>query len=253
MRFTPQVRSLPWLVSRPIAHRGLHTAKQRVIENTESAFAAALSLNYAIECDVQITADGEAAVFHDEELNRLMAASGEVRALPLKRLKALHFQQGSDRIQSLGELLEQVGGRVTLIVELKSHWDSDMGLMRKATDLLANYKGPAAIMSYDPEVLEAARLIAPNLVRGIVADRVTDSYYSKLPLERRLDLRRFGHLPRTQPHFVSFRAMDLPFQAVGRIREAGHPVITWTIGSSTEAAHAYRYSDQITFEGFLPV
>jgi glycerophosphoryl diester phosphodiesterase len=250
MRFTPQVRSLPWLVSRPIAHRGLHGGK--TIENTESAFAAAIAASYAIECDVQITGDGEAAVFHDEELDRLMDASGEVRGLPFKKLQTLRFKQSPDRIQSLGELLEQVAGRVTLIVEIKSHWDSEKGLLKMVVELLSEYDGPAAIMSFDPDVLEAARVFAPNLVRGIVADRVTDAYYSMLPLERRLELRSFSHLPRTQPHFVSFRAAELPFQAVGRIREAGHPVITWTIRSSKEAAHAYRYSDQITFEGFHP-
>jgi glycerophosphoryl diester phosphodiesterase len=252
MRFTPQVRSLPWLVSRPIAHRGLHSAKKGIIENTESAFAAAISGNYAIECDVQITGDGEAAVFHDEELGRLMDATGEVRGLSLKKLKSLRFKQCNDRIQSLQELLEQVNGSVSLIIEIKSHWDAEKGLLKKVAELLSAYSGPAAIMSFDPDVLDAARVLAPRLVRGIVADRTTDLYYSMLPLERRLELRSFSHLPRTQPHFVSFRALELPFQTVGRIREAGHPVITWTIRSSIEASHAYRYSDQITFEGFHP-
>ena len=71
MRFTPQMRDLSWLVARPIAHRGLHDKTQRVLENTESAFAAAIASNYAIECDLQITRDGEAVVFHDETLERL--------------------------------------------------------------------------------------------------------------------------------------------------------------------------------------
>jgi glycerophosphoryl diester phosphodiesterase len=239
-------------VARPIAHRGLHSSTQGIIENTESAFAAAIAANFSIECDVQITADGEAAVFHDETVDRLLEASGEVRRLPLKELKSLRFKNSSDRVQCLGELLEQVSGRVALIIEIKSHWESNDALARKVVALLVHYDGPAAIMSFDPDVLEAARQVAPHLVRGIVADRTTDSYYSILSFGRRLDLRGFRHLPRTQPHFVSFRARDLPFQSVSRIREAGHPVITWTIRSSGEAAHAYRYSDQITFEGFRP-
>ena len=60
-----------WLTARPVAHRGLHNATAGVIENTPSAFRAAIAGNYAIECDVQITADGEAMVYHDDALGRL--------------------------------------------------------------------------------------------------------------------------------------------------------------------------------------
>ena len=59
---------LDWLTARPVAHRGLHDAAAGVIENTSTAFNAAIAGNYAIECDLQITADGEAMVFHDDAL-----------------------------------------------------------------------------------------------------------------------------------------------------------------------------------------
>ena len=51
---------LDWLTARPVAHRGLHDVGNGVIENTTSAFQAAISGNYAIECDLQTSADGEA-------------------------------------------------------------------------------------------------------------------------------------------------------------------------------------------------
>ena len=60
-----------WLTARPIAHRGLHDAPSGVIENTPSAFRAAIASDYGIECDLQISADGEAMVHHDEQLGRL--------------------------------------------------------------------------------------------------------------------------------------------------------------------------------------
>lgn len=68
--------NLPWLTARPIAHRGLHDEKIGVIENTPSAALAAVEVNYGIECDVQITADNEAMVFHDDTLDRLTASGG---------------------------------------------------------------------------------------------------------------------------------------------------------------------------------
>jgi glycerophosphoryl diester phosphodiesterase len=80
---------LDWLIARPVAHRGLHDAQKNIIENTPSAFAAAIAGRYGIECDLQITADGEAMVHHDEALGRL--TEGDVRldtmtAADLKRI-----------------------------------------------------------------------------------------------------------------------------------------------------------------------
>ena len=66
---------LDWLTARPIAHRGLHDAAAGVIENTPSAFAAAIAGDYGIECDLQISADGEAMVHHDDALGRLTEGS----------------------------------------------------------------------------------------------------------------------------------------------------------------------------------
>jgi len=75
------VPGLDWLTARPVAHRGLHGAGAGVIENTPSAFAAAVAANYAIECDLQISADGEAMVHHDDALGRLTEGSGRLDAL----------------------------------------------------------------------------------------------------------------------------------------------------------------------------
>ena len=68
-----------WLIARPVAHRGLHDAAAGIVENTPSAFAAAIAGDYAIECDIQISADGEAMVFHDQTLERLTEGSGRRR------------------------------------------------------------------------------------------------------------------------------------------------------------------------------
>jgi glycerophosphoryl diester phosphodiesterase len=252
MRFSPQLRDLSWLVGRPIAHRGLHDAGRGILENTEAAFAGALSHGYAIECDLQITRDGEAMVFHDETLDRLAGRGGLVKDHTAKDLKAIALRHGGARMQTLGEMLDQVAGRVTLVIELKSHWDRSRALAARALAVLEDYAGPYCLMSFDPDLVAAVAELSPRTVRGIVADRTTDPYYSALPVGRRLEMRTFSHLARTRPHFVSYYYRELPFEPVSEIRAAGHPVITWTIRSEEAAAQARRYSDQITFEGFLP-
>ena len=252
MRFTPQMRDLNWLVAKPIAHRGLHDEKKGIVENCESAFAAAMKKGYAIECDIELTKDSEAVVFHDDNVDRVMDAKGMVGEFTTKELKVKKYNQGKDQIQTLGELLEQVNGRTTIVIEIKSLWDDDMTLTRRALDVLADYHGPYALMSFDPHLVACVAERSRGTVRGITADRVTDSYYTMLSFPRRLEMQSFSHLPRSKPHFVSFDANGLPFSVVGEIRDRGHPVICWTIRSPEQAAQALRYCDQITFENYHP-
>lgn len=251
MRFSPQMRHLGWMLARPIAHRGLHGKARGIIENTASAFAAAIAENYAIECDLQITADGESVVFHDETLDRLTGQTGFVNERTTGQLKEIAIAGSSDRMQTLGELLDQVSGRVPLVIELKTCWDGNVAIAERAVKVLSAYKGPYALMSFDPDLVEAVALLNPSAARGIVADRTVDSYYRKLPLARRLALRNLSHLGQTCPHFLSYYFRDLPFAPVQQIRAAGFPVITWTIRSREEESQALRYCDQVTFEGYI--
>ena len=78
-----------WLIARPIAHRGLHDRARGVVENTISARPAAIEQGFAIECDVQLTRDREAVVFHDFALDRLTAGTGRVADRTAAELAAL--------------------------------------------------------------------------------------------------------------------------------------------------------------------
>src|SRR3974390_3327613 len=115
---------IDWLVARPVAHRGLHDGK-RIIENTPSEFVAAIAGCYCIECDLQITADGEALVHHDDALGRLTDGNGRLDAMTAAELKRISFRSSSDRMITLGELCDLVSGRSTLVIELKSRFNGD--------------------------------------------------------------------------------------------------------------------------------
>ena len=241
---------LRFITARPIAHRGLHDVSRGIVENTASAFAGAIAKGYAIECDLQLTRDGEAVVFHDDHLERLTEGRGMVKDLTVAEMRGLAIRRSQDRVQTLGELLAQVKGQVPLIIEIKSHWDGDQRLARRALEVLESYRGPHCLMSFDPDVVEAVRRISPDTIRGIVAERAFDSYYDALPFRTQMELRCFSHVSRTRPDFVSFSFDELPWAPVSALRAAGMPVISWTIRSPGEAWTALRHSDQVTFEGF---
>lgn len=240
---------LQWLIERPIAHRGLHDMSVGIVENTATAFDAAIAGNYAIETDLQISADGEAMVHHDDALGRLAEGSAKLATLTAAQIKAAPLKVGGDRVMTLGALCELVAGRVPLVIELKSHFDSDTRLAGRAAAVLKSYSGPAALMSFDPRPIEALRHIAPALPRGIVAMRRYDDWDGVTPAQRR-SLALFLHAPRSRPQFISYKGSDLPAPVPAIARMFGIPILTWTIRSEAERRRVLRYCDQVTFEGF---
>ncbi|WP_439575036.1 glycerophosphodiester phosphodiesterase family protein [Phreatobacter sp.] len=243
-----------WLTARPIAHRGLHSAGAGVLENCPAAFVAAIDGNYAIECDVQPTADGEAVVFHDATLDRLTQATGRVDARTAAELKALSFKATGDRMVTLGELFDLVAGRVPLVVEIKSEFDGRLDLTRRVATLARNYLGPLAIMSFDPGPIAWLKQEAPGLVRGIVAESTySGSHWSRMHPVMKQELAALAHFPQTDPHFLSWRVADLPNAATVLYRHAlKRPVICWTVRTDDERVIAARHADQVTFEGYRP-
>lgn len=242
---------LDFLVRRPIAHRGLHDTAAGVVENCQKAFSAAISDNYAIECDVQLSADGEAMVFHDFTLERLTEATGEVAHKLSKELKSMTFKNTSDSMLTLPELFSLVAGRVPLVVEIKSRFNGDMALTMRAASLARTYKGPLALMSFDPMPIAWLAREAPDIVRGIVAQtRYSDNYWDHLSAATRAGLEAFDHEMETRPHFLSWRVADLPSATTARYRGAGRPVICWTVRTEGDRAQAKAYADQVTFEGY---
>jgi len=252
VRWVVESSGIGWLTARPIAHRGLHDGVHGIIENSSSAFAAAMRRGYAIECDLQLSADSEAMVFHDDRLDRLTQEMGPVAAARAKELRKIPLKGARDHIPALTDLLHQVAGRTPLVIELKSHWDGDDRLPARAVEVLKAYDGPFALMSFDPDMVEEVRDLAPAMPRGIVADQVSDPYWLRLPLAQRLSLRNLSHLPRTRPHFLVYDVGGLPSPASRLFREAGLPVICWTVRDEATRARALNWCDQITFEGFYP-
>jgi glycerophosphoryl diester phosphodiesterase len=247
-------RSLAWLTSRPLAHRGLHDAAAGVIENTASAFRAAVEAGYGIECDVQLSRDGEAMVHHDETLWRLMERPERVADLEAAELKQIPYRAGADRMLALADLCELVGGRVPLVVEIKCRFDGDMQLTRRVIERLTKYKGPAAAMSFDPAIVGYIRQHAPALPRGIVAERhYDDEGWKLLSRPQKLAMAFLLHAPFSRPQFVAYRVGDLPSPVAAITKTIFRlPLLTWTVWTPEERRTAAHYADQMIFEGFRP-
>ena len=239
---------LGWLVARPIAHRGLHDASAGIVENTRSAIEAAVAAGYAVEVDLQVTADGDAVVHHDDSLDRLTEGHGPIGALGVAELKRIRFKHTTDRMMTLAELCELVAGRATLVLELKSRFDRDRRLAARVETVLQSYRGPAAVMSFDPYPIAVVSRLAPNLPRGIVAENHFPRRSERIGW---MDYLR--HIVAARPRFIAYAVSDLPALAPLLARHIlGLPLLTWTVRDEQERRRALRWADQMIFEGFRP-
>ena len=248
------MRAPDWLTARPVAHRGLHDSVRGIIENMPAAAQAAIAGNFAIECDIQLTSDGEAMVHHDDALGRLTEASGALLGMTAAELRAVRFKDTPERMMSLGDLCALVRGRVPLVIEVKSHFDGDRKLVARMAEVLAAYSGPAVGMSFDPDQVLALRQMMPALARGIIAEReYTADDWPEASAAQRKGMLHLRHALRTRPQFVAYCVDDLPAVAPWIARNLfGLPLLTWTVRSQEQRERAARYADQMIFEGFRP-
>jgi glycerophosphoryl diester phosphodiesterase len=242
---------LDWLTARPIAHRGLHGPG--AVENTSTAFQAAIAAGYAIETDLQITADGEAVVHHDAKLGRLTEGSGALADMTAAELKRVRFKDTADQIITLAELLDLVAGRVTLVIELKSLGDGDDRLPRRAAQVLGGYTGSAALMSFDPFQVAAVRQASPARTRGLIAERAHGHAGEGFSTRWRRAANYLANLARARPQFLAYSIKDLPALPPLVARYVlRRPVLTWTVRTEAERATAAKWADQVIFEGWRP-
>lgn len=246
---------LDWLVARPIAHRGLHGLAAGVIENSLAAADAAIAGGFGIECDVQLSADGEAMVFHDFVLDRLTEETGAIAGRKAEALSAIALKGSADRIPTLAAFLDHIAGRVPLVIEIKSRFDGDLALTRRAAEIVAERPGqPIVFKSFDPGIVTALRDIAPAIPRGIVAMNAYDyGDYDRLDASRKHALANLLHFAESRPDFLSWKVADLESAAPYLCRNAlGLPLMTWTVRTSEERERAACHADQMVFEGFHP-
>ncbi len=245
------------LFDRPIAHRGLHDRAKGIIENSRSAFEAAIAHGYAIECDVQLSSDGVPFIFHDDTFERLTTAGGRSDARPIAEVQALVLTDSAtaERPQRFTEFLEQIASRTQLQIELKQQSDEarTVKLAAEVAAALRGYQGRYALESFDPRLVAALRDAGVTAPIGIITYAYDEpTWDNHITGWRKFVLRHLLHWPWTRFDFISCRNLSLYLPVVRFLHARGMEVTSWTITSEQAARAALRASDQIVFEGFLP-
>ena len=241
---------------KPIAHRGLHDLARGRIENSAAAFEAAIDRGYGIECDLRPAACGTPVVFHDETLGRLVDSQEALRAVDAAALKRLRYRADNSRVIEFAELLELVSGREPLLVEIKSEWEKpDRRFLEGIAALSKAYRGPLALMSFDPAVMTAIRELAPAIPRGMVSGLYEGQgwWRDKIDDQRAFALSHFLESRPVTPDFYAYDVKALPTPVTRFLREAqGLPLFTWTVRTPEQRRTAERWADTPIFEGYEP-
>ena len=123
-----------------IAHRG---GGELFKENTISAFTGVERLGVdAVECDVQVTKDGNLAVMHDPDLMRTAGIDRKIEDLTTEDIKNIKLN-GGENIPMLEDVLNAI--HIPVMIELKS---------------MATVKSISELFVEKPELLKRSVLIS---------------------------------------------------------------------------------------------
>lgn len=232
-----------WLVTRPLAHRGLHSPGDLCPENSLAALAAAQWAGFGAEIDVQLSADGQVMVFHDRRLLRLTGLRGRLADRKAEDLARMRLKGGRQTIPTLAEVLAAFPN-LPLLVELKMDEKGGTDLAPAVDRLLQDHRGPVAVQSFDPALVAWFADHRPGIPRGLIA-------YQRRSFGRKTVEPRFrpAFLDLARPDFLAWDVRSLP---VAKRLSGDLPLLTWTVRSPRERQLAASHAENIIFEGWTP-
>jgi glycerophosphoryl diester phosphodiesterase len=164
-----------------IGHRG---ALDCAPENTMASFREALAQGAdLIELDVQMSADGQLVVIHDQTLERTTNGRGLVADTTLAEIQALDAgswfspEFAGERVPELSEVLAWIKGKAGLAIEIKNGPIFYEGIEQKIVGALKRYDmiEHTIVISFDHPCLYRIKKLCPELNTGIlVVSRLLD-------------------------------------------------------------------------------
>lgn len=236
-----------------IAHRGLHDDRLDAPENTIAAFRRAISCGFGIELDVHLTKDKQVVVIHDDNLMRMCGVNVPVSGTDYNEIKSYKIKDTNQSVPLLSDVLNEIGGRVPLIIEIKHSVSCDE-LCRNVAALLDNYSGDVAIQSFYPEAVEWFRHNRSDILRGQLSMNFFDERHQRtesFPVKLAATLMLANC--KSQPDFIAYDFMEFDGIVMKIMRNVfGVETAGWTMTSQKCIDDLSQKFDIVIFEGFMP-
>lgn len=229
--------------NRFIAHRGLHKNKM-IPENSMLAFKAAIEKNYAIEFDINITKDNQIVVFHDDDLNRLCNKKENIEDVSYDFLKDLNLYESNEKIPLLKELLDEVAGKIPLIIEIKKH--KNIGLLENILlEMLKEYKGEYFICSFEKDILLWLEKNKPKEIRGLIFESLPIKFkkYEKIAF-----LYKYF---KSKADFISLEDKLIDSSIYDFCKKKELDIVVWTIKDKKSFQNIDKKVSAVIFENFI--
>ncbi|MEV6161427.1 glycerophosphodiester phosphodiesterase family protein [Streptomyces sp. NPDC052052] len=237
-----------WLVSAPIAHRGLFDTSLGVPENSLAAFRRAVERGVPVELDVQLAGDGTLVVLHDATLERMTGARLHVSRIGRVDLGRLRLRDSGEPVPTLEQVLEIIDGQVPVVIDVR-RWRPELRprLERAVAAGIQDYLGPVALQSFDPlAVYRLQRMISDRPV-GQISGALHAASWGASMIGRTMVTNVV-----TSPDFIACELKMLPSRYATFWQRRGIPLLAWTVTSAESEARAARVADNFFFDGYLP-
>lgn len=248
-------RDISRLLGVDYAHRGLWTTNEpgetNRPENSLAAFRAAVDKDYGIELDVHLTKDGALVVHHDDSLKRLTGVDIQISRSTLQEIRACKLPNG-EPVPTYDEVLEVVGGRIPMIVEVKVEDGNADALAKAVHERMKTYDGPWCMESFAPSAVKWFRLNAPEIIRGQLAFDHAGKGKTAFLFLRNLGIASMLQNIYARPDFVAFEAKSVKWHSlpIHLLRLMKPWFVAWTVRSQADMDKLRSKWDLQIFEKF---
>lgn len=233
-----------------VAHRGLHNLEEGIVENSHSAFDAAIKAGVGIELDIQMSGDRVPMVFHDETLTRLAGIDGRLSFMKSEVLRNVPYKVGGDRIMTLDECLTFINSAVPVLIEVKSHWTRAPEMEEQLVEILGRHQGPYHVMSFDPFIIRRLKELGCNNPIGLVTSKLPAKDWPSISEEERfLGKVQFDAASELAVDFIAHEICDLDNEYLEQFLNISKAkLFSWTVRSKSMLSQAIKCKATPIFE-----
>lgn len=217
------------------AHRGFSS---QYPENTMTAFRKALEAGAdGIEFDARMTQDGKIIIMHDPTVDRTTNGKGKVRDLTYAEIygmdagikKGVVFE--NEHIPVLEQVLDELGGKLLLNVELCNYEEGDNRMLANQTvELIEKYKlvDSVIVSSFRFNNLVYVKDKNPNISCALIAKQGLLGAFARNLLNHSVSVDAL------HPFFT-----DTTPGLIRREQQCGRKVRAWTVNDPKEIRRLY--------------
>ncbi len=186
---------------------------------------------HAIELDAKLSSDGKIMVIHDQTLDRTTSGSGLVHQTPFSTIKSLDAGSwfsptfANERVPLLGEVLESIGDKMLINIEVTNYrtwWDD---LPEKIAALVKQFRLADSVIfsSFYPRQLWKIRSLIPSAHTALLTE---PHLYSLVSLT--------GLAKITSPKIQHPYLTDITKERLQHAHQKGIRLHAWTVNQESD-------------------